>query len=191
MAQERKYSLTEIDAMRRAVRDLGTYWQFSSNGASGSPPKDDVVEQQLRTHMQNGTEPSELTEAAAKRHRDGIESAKRSEEFMREHYKANPPPPPRVLRTAEDVIDEWYETCVAKYAGATATARDLYDGVAGRTLKRFANNHAPDGVDISQRDMERYLDRRGVKSRSAMFAKRYDGVQVIIHGNVRSGNYGT
>lgn len=97
----------------------------------------------------------------------------------------------RSFKTKDDVISGWYDRCVAKYPEATITAADLYDGVSGRTLARFASNYAPDGVNITQKDMERWLEKKGHRSRGAMFAKRYDGIQQIIYGDVRSGNYGT
>lgn len=95
------------------------------------------------------------------------------------------------MKTADDVLEEWYARCVAKYSGASEEAKKLYDGLSGRTAKRFANQHAPDGVHITQKDMERFLDKKGVRSRGSMFAKRYDGIQHIAYGDVRSGNYGT
>lgn len=88
------------------------------------------------------------------------------------------------------VLEEWFSDCVAKYDGATATSDHLYDGM-GHSLMAFANRRAGNGVHISKNDMESFLDKKGVRSRNAMFNKRYDGVQIIIHGNVRSGNYGT
>lgn len=189
---DRKYSLQEIDDMRQALNELMGSWQFSGDGSwAGRMPKAEEVEQRLRTYMQNGTEPAELAEAAAALIREGVESAKAREDALRAHREANPPPEPRKLVTVEDVIDEWFQTSVARYAGASATAEDLYDGFSGHTLKRFANRHAPDGVHVRQRDMERYLDRKGIKTRNAMFAKRYDGIQVVTFGNVRTGNYGT
>ena len=54
---ERKYSVAEIDQMRRDVREL-------NGGHSGN---DMVAEEMLRTYMLNGTEPDELKEAADKR----------------------------------------------------------------------------------------------------------------------------
>jgi hypothetical protein len=50
----RKYSLDEITQMRLAVLDL----------AGGHRASLTVVEDQLRTYMQNGTEPEELIAAA-------------------------------------------------------------------------------------------------------------------------------
>lgn len=97
----------------------------------------------------------------------------------------------RSFKTTDDVISGWYDRCVAKYPEATITAADLYDGVSGRTLARFASNYAPDGVNITQKDMERWLEKKGHRSRGAMFAKRYDGIRQIIYGDVRTGNYGT
>ena len=176
----RKYSVAEIDEMRRYVGALypcGVSYRAHDRAAD--------VEDRLRTHMQNGTEPSELA-VAVEKHFEKELQAKEAERKMRESA-----PPPRVLVTAEDVIDEWFQTCVAKYVGASAASKDLYDGHSGRTLKSFANCHAPDGVYITQRAMEKYIDRRGFRSRSAIFAKRYDGIMCITFGNVRSGSFMT
>lgn len=50
---QRKYSVAEIDAMRAAI------------GNSIRRPVDErVIEERLRTHMLNGTEPEELQRAA-------------------------------------------------------------------------------------------------------------------------------
>jgi hypothetical protein len=57
----RKYSLDEITQMRLAVLDL----------AGGNRASLTVVEDQLRTYMQNGTEPVELIDAA-RQHNDPI-----------------------------------------------------------------------------------------------------------------------
>lgn len=54
---QRKYSISEIDRMRVAISS-GMSW---SHGAKDTP----IIEDRLRTHMLNGTEPEEL-EAAAK-----------------------------------------------------------------------------------------------------------------------------
>jgi hypothetical protein len=184
MMPERKYAIEEIDRMRKALESMYPFGvSFNSKERSAE------VEDRLRTHMQNGTEPDELAKASSEYVGRQFEAQTREQEFCREQRAKAPKP--RELKTKEDVIDEWFETSVAQYDGASATASDLFDGFSGHTLKRFANQHAPDGVNIRQKDMERYLDGKGIKSRSAMFAKRYDGVQVIIHGNVRSGNYGT
>lgn len=180
----RKYSVDEINAMRRSLRAA-----YPSGVAYYEKERSAEVEDRLRTHMQNGTEPSELEEAANKHFREEAE-AQEVWRMWRSDMRAKAPPP-RVLVTAEDVIDEWFQTSVARYDGASVTAKELYDGFSGVTLTAFANRHAPDGINITQRDMENYLDRKGVKSRSAMFAKRYDGIRHIMHGNVRSGNYGT
>lgn len=183
MTEPRKYSVAEIDAMRKSIT-----WSYGSGSYDPAQRAADT-EDRLRTYMQNGTEPEELAEMAKQRLDADLAHQRAAIAFQKEmRAKA---PPPRVLKTKEDVIDEWYQTSVAHYEGATDTAKDLYDGFMGKTLKRFANNHAPDGINVTQRDMEKYLDAKGVRSRNAMFAKRYDGICHIIHGNVRSGNYGT
>lgn len=57
---ERKYSVSEIDSMRRLVRDLCD---------TGMPymPQDRAVEveERLRTYMMHGADPEELARAAA------------------------------------------------------------------------------------------------------------------------------
>ncbi|UAB76970.1 hypothetical protein INR77_08925 [Erythrobacter sp. SCSIO 43205] len=95
------------------------------------------------------------------------------------------------LKTKDDVIQAWFERKVAQYDGASVTLSELYDDVTGSTLKSFANQHAPDGVDISEKYLGRWLDRKGIRSRGAMFAKRYDGIRHVSYGDVRYGNYGT
>lgn len=64
---EHKYSLAEIDQMRRAVEHE---WLFgrgrSQSGMSrtfGPGELETAVEQRLRTYMQNGTDPAELQQA--------------------------------------------------------------------------------------------------------------------------------
>jgi hypothetical protein len=60
---ERKYSLSEIDAMRMALQCL-----LIHPGVPYQPvEKTKEIEEQLRTYMINGTDPEELTKAAARR----------------------------------------------------------------------------------------------------------------------------
>lgn len=68
---DRKYSLEEIDRMRKDVATLCAH-----NG--GYDPKEQIVkiEERLRTYMANGTEPEELS-AAARKHFDGLLAAQR------------------------------------------------------------------------------------------------------------------
>jgi hypothetical protein len=59
---ERKYSVTEIDRMRKAIRHQ---FPLSYGGAVGEPLRletkyDAHVEDRLRTYMMNGTDPDEL-----------------------------------------------------------------------------------------------------------------------------------
>ena len=187
---ERKYSIDEIDRMRRSLEDLMTHWQYYGSGASGTPPKAADVEEHLRTHMQNGTEPEELEAQADRQRQEGYARGKHVAE-MYEEMRRNAPPPPPPPRTVEEVIERWYASSVAHYEGASDTLDDLYDGFTGSTLKRYANRHAPDGVNITKRDLEKFLDRKGIKARHAMFAKRYDGIMHVLYGDVRSGNYST
>jgi len=61
---ERKYTLSEIDAMRKSLLDL-----CEDNGrmisTNGPPyPKHSEVEDRLRTYMMAGIEPKELREKA-------------------------------------------------------------------------------------------------------------------------------
>jgi hypothetical protein len=51
---ERKYSITEIDRMRIAIR-----WSYPS-GVYYSNERTADIENRLRTYMQNGTDPEEL-----------------------------------------------------------------------------------------------------------------------------------
>ena len=180
----RKYTIDEIDQMRSHIR-----WSYPSGVGYFTKDRDADIENRLRTYMQNGTTVAELEKMARAIHARDIKRAPSALEFYARQREGQPPP--RVLKTAADVIDEWFQTCVAKYAGAESDANELYDGLMGRTLKNFANKNAPDGVHITQKDMERYLDSKGIKSRRAMFAKRYDGIRHVIYGDVRSGNYGT
>jgi hypothetical protein len=191
----KKYTIDEIDQMRSHIR-----WSYPSDVVYCTKDQDADIENRLRTYMQNGTTVAELEKMARAIHERNIKpiraiherNIKRGEAEL-EFYdrQCESQPPPRVLKTAADVIDEWFQTCVAKYAGAESKAKELYNGLMGRTLKNFANQNAPDGVHITQKDMERYLDSKGIKSRRAMFAKRYDGIRHVIYGDVRSGNYGT
>lgn len=179
----KKYTIDEIDQMRNHIR-----WSYPF-GVVSCQELDADIENRLRTYMQNGTTVAELEKMAS----DSRERQIKWEDEQAEIYArmCESRPPPRVFKTAADVIDEWFQTCVAEYDGAESTAKELYNGLMGRTLKNFANLHAPDGIHITQRDMERYLDGKGIKSRRAMFAKRYDGIRHVIYGDVRSGNYGT
>lgn len=56
---ERKYLISEIDEMRGALKQMFP-WNTSYYPAERSA----VVEDRLRTHMQNGTEPADLVQAA-------------------------------------------------------------------------------------------------------------------------------
>lgn len=60
---ERKYSVAEIDRMRRAIEC--SY----PGGAYYAEQRSAEIENRLRTYMQNGTEPSELEEVAQQRMR--------------------------------------------------------------------------------------------------------------------------
>jgi hypothetical protein len=55
--EQRKYSVAEIDEMRAAVAGM---WSMPADETL----KMRLVEERLRTYMLNGTEPSELEEAA-------------------------------------------------------------------------------------------------------------------------------
>ena len=54
----RTYSVDEIDRMRRAL-----VWLLPRGPWHGNE-REEAIEQQLRTHMLNGTEPGELESAA-------------------------------------------------------------------------------------------------------------------------------
>ena len=65
----RKYSVTEIDRMRRAVRTIEGHRPAFWDGSA-----DAKCEDRLRTYMLNGTEPEELEATADKRAEElGIE----------------------------------------------------------------------------------------------------------------------
>lgn len=62
---QRKYSISEIDRMRAALGTINMRWPplyFSSEAERDLQPFYDAqkIEDQLRTYMQNGTEPEEL-----------------------------------------------------------------------------------------------------------------------------------
>lgn len=54
----RKYSISEIDRMRRAIR-----YSYPSGVCYIQHERDADIENRLRTYMQNGTEPEELEKA--------------------------------------------------------------------------------------------------------------------------------
>lgn len=183
--QPRKYTVSEMEAMRRSIR-----FSYPSGVSYYEKDRAADVENRLRSYMQNGTTPEELEEFRNQQAHAEMEAQKRWQEFEAERRKNLPPPPPPP-KTAQEVIDRWFATSVAKYDGASTESDELYDGYMGVTLKRYANRHAPDGVNISQKDMERFLESKGVRYRRAMFKKRYDGICHVISGNVESGNYST
>lgn len=61
---ERKYSVAEIDRMRRALE-----WAYPTGVSYYAEQRGAEIENRLRTYMQNGTEPSELEEVAQERMR--------------------------------------------------------------------------------------------------------------------------
>lgn len=183
---DRKYTVQEIDWMRKSVEQILTVFNVSYNGAQRAIE----IEQRLRTYMANGTEPCDLASAAEDQRRKQFLSVIRQQESESAYRRSLPPPPPPP-KTADEVLERWFSECVAKYPGASTVAKELYDGFSGRTLMRFANECAPDGVHISQRDMERFLDANGVRSRRAMFNHTYDGIRHVLYGNVISGGYST
>jgi hypothetical protein len=66
-AQERRYTLAEIDRMRSAIKRRAEAWVLYSTGLFQTDPqevRDRRYEDELRTHLLNGTEPEELEEAA-------------------------------------------------------------------------------------------------------------------------------
>jgi hypothetical protein len=179
MSESRKYSISEINRMRNAI--AGCYPSGESYRASERSAE---VEDRLRTHMQNGTDPEELEAAANARMDADIAWQQKEQEILRQYEESLPKP--RVIQTADDLLEAWFEECVAKYHGACETSDNLYDGFMGMTLCKFANQRAPDGVHVTQKQMEKFLDAKGVRSRSAMFKKRYDGIRHVMYGN-----YGT
>lgn len=55
----RKYSVAEIDAMRRAIS-----WSYPSGGPFYAAERAAEIEQRLQTYMMNGTDPAELEDVA-------------------------------------------------------------------------------------------------------------------------------
>ncbi len=101
------------------------------------------------------------------------------------------PEPMPVINTGQDVLEQWFKRCVAQYEGASSSLDDLYDGFGGRTFCRFARRHAPDGVHISIEELEDFLKSKNIPMREAMYACRFDGIAVVMWGDVTSGNFGT
>jgi hypothetical protein len=179
----RKYAIAEIEQMRNALR-----WSYPSGVSYYEKERSAEIENKLRTYMQNGTDPDELAAWSGRQRQAEQEAQQRNAAVIAAHVP-NPRPKPT---TVHEVLEEWFSDCVAQYPGASATLNDLYDGLSGQTLCRYANNNAPDGVSIGKRDLEKYLDsEKNIRSRRAMFEKRYDGIAVIMYGSIRSGNYGT
>jgi hypothetical protein len=89
------------------------------------------------------------------------------------------------------LLDEWYKRKVAKYENAEQESRDLYNGFAGATFKRFMIQNATENVDVSRGDMERFLTSKGHRSNRVRGRLYFYGVRIVIHGDVSSGNFGT
>jgi hypothetical protein len=75
---ERKYSVSEIDRMRRAITEV--VWDQHWSPKTQAP----VIEDRLRTYMLNGTEPEELEALSKpiveKREAEDADCCKRDEE---------------------------------------------------------------------------------------------------------------
>jgi hypothetical protein len=190
MMTGRHYTIPEIVAMRSICRDLATPTNISYRQEEVFAQAEDA----LRTYMANGTTLEELSAERSRKWDAEVEASRRHQELMEEYQRLFPPPPePPAPTTEEEVMERWFTDCVAKHDGASAKSDDLFDGFMGMTLARFANRHAPDGVFVTQKGMERLLVGKGVKYRRAgTFAgKTFDGIRHITHGNVRLGSYGT
>jgi len=79
MEQKKKYSISDIDRMRNALRylkieNMVPYYEEELAAA---------VEDQLRTHMMNGTDPHELEQAIQKKRQLEHEWEREREERMR------------------------------------------------------------------------------------------------------------
>lgn len=72
---ERKYTVAEIDRMRKAIE-----WSYPCGVSFQRSERDADVENRLRTYMQNGTDPEELEAIAKKR----IEIEVQSQRMARE-----------------------------------------------------------------------------------------------------------
>lgn len=81
MSEQRKYSIEEIDSMREAIRRRIGYNDNNSYRESERAAK---VEDELRTHMLNGTSAEDLADAAQKA-RDAYFERQRAQQ---EHYRA-------------------------------------------------------------------------------------------------------
>ncbi len=69
----RKYSLEEISSMRASLNDLAT----PLGGGLYTPIENTVIEDRLRTYMENCTDPYELTKKCHDRYMQYIEDAKK------------------------------------------------------------------------------------------------------------------
>ncbi len=195
----RAYTMSEVDQIRRYVTSI---WSLDHNGVSYREEERILeIEQRTRTYLAAGVSPEDIEAQAQARHeiffkhrehmaevhsrlQDGWREAEKERKGKREEQYGHLSPKQRVLR-------DWYDECVAKYDGAAEKARDLYDGYMGRTLCKFVNQRAPDGVNISQVEMERFLDTNGHRKRRVQWDTTYDGIAVIIHGSLHGGNWTT
>jgi len=77
MAEQRKYSVDEIDRMRRAIE-----WSYG-DGVFTMADRQADVENRLRTHMINGTDPEELENEASRLQAARIEQQRLVEEYRK------------------------------------------------------------------------------------------------------------
>lgn len=85
-ADQRKYSIDEIDRMRRAVKELSMGWtaRFYSGSRALFEPSFEEIEGKLRTYMLNGTAPEELDEVVGE---DRARLEKEQARFRNSHLK--------------------------------------------------------------------------------------------------------
>lgn len=115
-----------------------------------------------------------------------IDPVKHSENISNSHLK-----PLRLTEYELSMINEWYETKVAKHEGTQQKAKDLYDWVAPNGLKKFLAKEATENVKISQKDMEQFLTEKGHLSYKVCGELIFYGICTVLYGNVRTNNYGT
>jgi len=81
---ERKYSMSEIDRMRRAIR-----WSYPTGVSFNGAERDADIENRLRTYMQNGTTVEEIEEWSRQQRQNDI----RMHEAARKVFENSPSSP--------------------------------------------------------------------------------------------------
>jgi hypothetical protein len=86
MMPERKYSVSEIDQMRKAVKAI----YGSGIGNCTQAECCQMIEEHLRTYMLNGTDPEELEREAAEFMRERGAANKRSYDIGKQGFSSAP-----------------------------------------------------------------------------------------------------